>query len=109
LQTRNKNKPAIISNTSSAASTRKIGRTNGKSKKCTNMYDFFAKERPWETNTMFRTCLTCHQLGCKGYSKSVIAEANEILKILSQTKNTKKYLRLQKNTIIQLDISKTIG
>jgi hypothetical protein len=37
LQTRNKNKPAIISNTSSAASTRTIERANGKGK---NMYEY---------------------------------------------------------------------
>ena len=44
LQTRNKNKPAIISNTSSAASTRKKIRANGKGKNaktCTNMYEFW--------------------------------------------------------------------
>jgi hypothetical protein len=63
LQTRNKNKPAIISNTSSAASTRKIERANGKWKKSVRICMKFAKERSKETNNMFRTCLRCHKLG----------------------------------------------
>ena len=59
----NKNKPAIISNTSSAASTRKIERANGKWKSV-RICMKFAKERTTkETNNMFRTCLRCHKLG----------------------------------------------